>query len=94
MRAGTLADGSAVIAGISTTLDMVVGQVVTGTGIPANATINSVDTSTQVTMDSSATADGPTDLTFWRVFQVLYSINSEERDLTRILLCKELVTSS
>ncbi len=62
--AGTLASGSDVVTGLSSTSGLAVGESVTGTGIPANTTIVSVDTSTQVTLNATATASASENLTF------------------------------
>ena len=54
---GSITTGSAIITGISSdTSTMDVGMLVTGTGIPAGATILSIDSSSQITLDSNATA--------------------------------------
>jgi hypothetical protein len=55
-----LTGGSAVIAGVYSTDRMLPGWTITGTGVPAGATILSVDSATQVTMSANATASGPT----------------------------------
>lgn len=53
---GTVTSGSAVITGMSSTVGIVAGYVATGNGIPSQALVVSVDSSTQVTIDSSATS--------------------------------------
>ena len=52
-RAGTIANGSAVVTGINTT-GLTVGQRIAGTYIPAGATIVSIDSATQLTMSANA----------------------------------------
>lgn len=62
---GTTVSGSAVVTSIPSTTGYLAGMVVTGTGIPTNTTISSVDSSTQVTLSASATASNTvTSLTF------------------------------
>ena len=53
---GTTTSGSAVISGLATTARFSVGQSVSGTGIPANSYIKSIDSATQFTMTRNATA--------------------------------------
>lgn len=55
---GTTAIGFATVTALSNTLGLIAGQVVTGTGIPANTTIASIDSATQITLSSLATAAG------------------------------------
>jgi hypothetical protein len=55
-----LTSGSSLIAGVYSTDRMLPGWTITGTGVPAGATILSVDSATQVTMSANATASGPT----------------------------------
>lgn len=62
---GTLTNGSDVVTGLTSTSQMQVGMALSGTGIPANTTIASVDTSTQITMSAPATASGAHPLTFY-----------------------------
>ena len=54
-----LTSGSPLIAGVYSTDRMLPGWTITGTGVPAGATILSVDSATQVTMSANATASGP-----------------------------------
>jgi hypothetical protein len=61
---GNTTSGSAVITGIPSTLDLYVGWSVSGTGIPSGATIVSLDSATQVTISSAATATASGVLTF------------------------------
>ena len=55
-KTGTTASGSAVITGMSNTTSLAAGQVVSGTGIAAYSEILTVDSATQITMDTPATA--------------------------------------
>jgi hypothetical protein len=53
---GNIVNGSNVITSIPSTLYLLVGMVVTGSGIPSNSTILSIDTATQVTISNNASA--------------------------------------
>ena len=53
---GRTSSGSAVITEMSSITGLVVGQYVTGSGIPAGAKILTIDSSTQITLDQKATA--------------------------------------
>mgnify|MGYP003394056902 CR=1 FL=1 len=55
---GTVTNASAVITAIPSTSGYSVGMLVTGTGIGINAAILTVDSGTQVTLDTAATATG------------------------------------
>ncbi len=55
---GTLTSGSPTITGFSDTSKMSAGMLVSGTGIPAGATVVSVDSATQITISANATASG------------------------------------
>ena len=55
---GTLSSGSAVVTAIGSTSGLVVGQDVTGTGIPAGATIKAINGGTSITLSVAATAGG------------------------------------
>ncbi len=59
---GTTATSSTSITSVSSTSSLYVGEAISGTGIPANATIASV-TGTTVTISSAATANGTVTLT-------------------------------
>ena len=66
-RTGDPTSGSAIITGLSSTSDLYPGMPVSGTGIPAGATIATIDSSSSITLSTSATAgDGatPESLTF------------------------------
>jgi hypothetical protein len=56
-------NGSAVITGLVSTSEIGVGAVVSGTNIPANATVLSVDSATQITISANATGTGTITLT-------------------------------
>jgi hypothetical protein len=60
---GTTTSGSALLTALSSTANLSAGDAVSGTGIPANTSIQSVDSSTQVTMTANATATA-TSITF------------------------------
>jgi fibronectin-binding autotransporter adhesin len=63
---GTRTTGSPVItfSGMDSTVDLFVGQAVSGTGIPADAVIASIDSHTQITLSDNATSDGTSTCTF------------------------------
>lgn len=64
-KTGTTVSGSAVITSMSNTTSLAAAQVVSGTGIAPYAQILTVDSATQVTLDTPATASGTgTTLTF------------------------------
>jgi hypothetical protein len=64
--AGMTTNGSKVITGLSSTAELTVGMVATGTGIGASNTIASINSSTQVTLtvNSTATSGAPVTVTF------------------------------
>lgn len=64
---GTLTEGSAVVTGISSTTGLGTSYAVSGTGIPNDAVIASVDSATQVTLNLEATETGAQSLTFSKV---------------------------
>ncbi len=55
---GTTSIGSGIVTLVSNTLGLIVGQKVTGTGIPASTTIASIDSATQITLSAHATGAG------------------------------------
>lgn len=55
--------GSAVVTGLSSTSDLAVGMKVSGSTIPANATIATIDSGTQVTMNSGTGVTAGTGVT-------------------------------
>src|SRR5262249_17709922 len=59
---GTLTNGSASVTGIPSTKGLVAGQAVTGTGVPAGTTIQSVNSATAITLSAKATASGAQNL--------------------------------
>src|SRR5262249_23518611 len=64
IQSGTLSSGSPTVTGMESTVGLVKGQAVSGTGIPTGTTIASVDSSTQITLSNNATAGGSQSLTF------------------------------
>jgi hypothetical protein len=69
--AGTLASGSPIVTAISSTTTLAAGMAVSGTGIPANTIINTVDSATQITLNANATANGAQTLTFAAITQLV-----------------------
>ncbi len=61
---GTLTNGSPTVTGLSDTTPLLVGEEVSGTGIPVGTTILSIDSMTQVTLTNNATVTGSEMLTF------------------------------
>jgi hypothetical protein len=57
-KSGTLTSGSKIITGIASTSNLFVGEKISGTGVPAGATIASIDSGTQIKISSNATASG------------------------------------
>jgi hypothetical protein len=55
---GNTTSGSKVISGMSSTTGIVAGYYVSGTGIPTGARVQSVDSSTQITITGTASATG------------------------------------
>jgi hypothetical protein len=64
-RSGTRTSGSANITGLATTADMTTLMRVTGTGIPAGASINTIVSNTQVTLSANATSSGTSNYNFY-----------------------------
>ena len=62
LTGSTLTIGSAVVSGITSTTGLFVGENVTGTGIPAGSTIQSINGTTSITLSANATATGPATL--------------------------------
>jgi hypothetical protein len=58
VTAGNTTNGSAAVTGISSTASLAVGMAVSGTGIPAGATVAEITSSTAVTLSAAATATG------------------------------------
>ena len=61
---GTLVSGSAIVTGIVDTSLIDVGMEVTGAGIPAGTTVQSIDSATQVTLTNNATVTATNALTY------------------------------
>lgn len=57
-QSGTRGTGTGIITGLSSTTNMKVGYYVFGTGIPSGTKISSVDSSTQITLDTNAVSSG------------------------------------
>jgi hypothetical protein len=57
-QTGNTSNGSAVVTNLTNTSQLVRGMQVTGTGIPANTTIASINSATQITLSANATATG------------------------------------
>ncbi|MBV8888150.1 MAG: pilus assembly protein [Alphaproteobacteria bacterium] len=74
---GNTTSGSPVVKNItpSATTNLAVGMMVTGTGIPSNTVIKSVDSATQVTLCSNATATG-TSITLTPYAAITYDTTS------------------
>jgi hypothetical protein len=65
----SITNGSAIVTGISSTACLKTGWSVSGTGIPGNTRINSIDSPTQVTLTANATAtNAAANLLFGGVF--------------------------
>ena len=60
---GTLASGSASVTGVSSTTPLLVGDGVTGPGIPSGTTILNVNTNATITLSAAATSSGSQSLT-------------------------------
>ena len=61
---GTTSNGFPQITALTSTAGLVVGMEVTGTGIAGSSVIASIDSTTQVTMNNNATANGTNSMTF------------------------------
>ena len=70
-RTSTTTNTSAVISGLAKTEDLAVGQYVFGTGIPANTTIASIDSASQITLSAVATASGTVSLQYANLLMTL-----------------------
>jgi hypothetical protein len=57
---GDTTNTNAVVANVSSTTGLYVGQAISGTGIPAGTRIQSIDSATQITMTANATATNAT----------------------------------
>lgn len=87
-QTGTTTSGSAVVTGLSDTSDFSADDwQLTGTGVPTETYIESVDSATQITMSNEATASGSVTLSFTKVRYALpadwnYQANKTEWDQT------------
>lgn len=63
-QTGTTEQGSPTVTGLSDTTQLVGALGVSGAGIPSYTYVNSIDSTTQVTLDQDATASGAVSLTF------------------------------
>lgn len=84
---GTTTSGSAVITGLTDTSAFSTDYQVSGTGIPTDAYIVSVNSATQVTIDQEATETGTNSLTFTQTIYDLpsdwnYQLNQTQWDRT------------
>ena len=61
---GDLTTSSAIVTNLTNTAKFDIGVAVSGTGIPADTTIESIDSATQITLNNDATATGASALTF------------------------------
>lgn len=68
---GTLTSGSPIVQSIASTAGMYSGQAISGTGIPANTRILTVDSGTQITMNANATANGAQTITKTPVAKII-----------------------
>ena len=55
---GTLTSGQATVTGIANTSALVVGQYVTASGVPVNTKIQTINSSSEITLTANATANG------------------------------------
>ncbi len=69
---GTLTNGSPSVTGLSRTVGLVVGSAISGTGIPANTTIQSINGTTSITISNNATATGSESLSVTTGVQTFY----------------------
>lgn len=63
-QSGTTTSGNAVVTGLADTSQLVTGMVVSGASMPANTTIQSIDSVSQITLNQNAIATGTNTLTF------------------------------
>ena len=63
-QTGATVSGTKILTNLQTTSGLSAGMVITGTGIPANTAIKTVDTLTQITLCNNATATGTPALSF------------------------------
>ncbi len=77
-QTGTTHNGTAVIDGLTDTSGLCVGMKVSGTNVGAAAVINSVDSSTQVTVSVNSTGNGTNTITFKTVANTGYDVYLED----------------
>lgn len=78
---GTLASGSASITGLSVATSTLIGALgVVGLGIPRYSYVNTIDSTSQVTLNQPATANGSTSLTFTLEPVMLQEAMAQARD--------------
>ena len=63
-QSGVLTNASPTVTGLSDTSNMFIGMPMSGTGVPVSTVIQSVDSSTQITMNQNATSSSTTALVF------------------------------
>lgn len=68
---GNTSNALPTVTGIVTTTNLKVGQYVIGSGIPANTTILSIDSSSQITLSQNATATATVSLKYANLLQRL-----------------------
>ena len=79
---GTTTQGSAVVTGLASTTGLDATYMVTGTGINADTSILSVDSSTQVTLNQIATSSATSTLTFGKTKYTLPADYDRQIDMT------------
>ncbi len=62
LTGSVLTSGSAAVSDITSTTGLFAGEIVTGTGIPAGTTIQTIDSATSITLSANATTSGPASL--------------------------------
>lgn len=72
-RSGNRTSGSPIITGLSSTTEFRAGQFITGTGIPAQTKILTVDSGSQITLDANATSGAATS-TSLTIYTVIINI--------------------
>lgn len=81
-QTGTTTNTSAVVTGLTNALETIqAGQYVYGSGIPANTTVSSVDSNTQITLSANATASASTTLRFGNLlYRIRVEYDTSSRD--------------
>jgi len=76
-KTGTTTSGSPTVTISPDTTEIVVGQTVTGTGIPNGTTVSAINTGTEITLSANATATGTTSVGFvepmWGLAEVFWN---------------------